>query len=96
MNAKEFALATGFTAAHIQLACRRGEIKCDKVGKGYEIPPSLIPVWRARKNIPQTRRRKSIVKCSRAYQNALDVYNRVNGTDYSYGQAVALEVLTNG
>ena len=93
MNAKEFAMATGFTQAHIQRACKKGEIKCTKKGKAYDIPISLIPAWKAKKNVPKERKKKGIDRCSREYQNELDIYNARNGTEYSYGEAVAKGVL---
>lgn len=91
MTIKEFAKRTGYHSAYIAKACRHNKIPCGVDYSGhYDISPKWVPVWRWKRRIDL--HSKDITKSVRAYQNALDAYNKANGTDYSYGQAVRYNI----
>ena len=89
MTAEEFAKATGYAPAYIRLACRNGRIPADYVSNVWDISPGLVPVWKAKKVKKWERAGKTIHNDVRVYQGALDEYNALHGTDYSYGIAVS-------
>lgn len=96
MTVNQFALVTGFSRGAILNACRSGRLPCDFYRGRYEISPRYVPVWKAKKNKqPITLGGKNIHNSVTMYQRALDEYNRINGTDLSYGQAVAMGVITD-
>ena len=91
MTINQFANATGFCPSYIRNACRMGKIPCDMWYGAYEIPQSLVDVWRAKRHAKTDRR--TIKNSVSAYQQALDRYNDAHGTCYSYGMAVHLGIL---
>ena len=95
MTVNEFALATGYNPVYIQQKCREGKIPCSWSGGVYNISPNYVPVWSAKKNKKFHKGGYTIHNSVSMYQRAVDEYNRVNGTDLSYGQAVMLGVITD-
>lgn len=93
MTVESFASATGYSASYIRRACGSGKLPCDMWNGVYEIPKSLVPIWRAKRNKSKRTKSENIHKSVTRYQNALDKYNEEHGTYYSYGQAVMLDVI---
>ena len=94
MTVTQFALATGYSRGSILNACKTGRLPCDYYKGKYEISPNLVPVWKAKKNKrPIVLGGRNIHNNVTMYQRALDEYNRKNGKDLSYGQAVMLGVI---
>ena len=93
MTVGQFSVATGYNYAYVQSQCRNGTLTCTMVNGRYDIPTSEVPVWRARRNKRMGRSEATIHNSSVAYQSALDEYNRKQGKDYSYGQAVMLGLI---
>ena len=93
MNVNRFATATGFNPEYIRNACRTGKLPCDVWQGKYEISPNLVPLWIAKKNRKYRKGGQTIHNNVYLYQCALDEYNRINGTDLSYGMAVSMGVI---
>ena len=88
MTVEQFANQTGYTTRYIYSACKDGRIPAQLCHGRYHSPAFIVPQWRAKK-YRRVKRTQNTAKNSRDYQNALDKYNAANGTDYSYGMAVA-------
>ena len=95
MTVNEFALAIGFNAKYIRNACRLGRIPHEMWNGKIEISPGLVPLWVAKKNRKYKKSGRTIHNDVYLYQRALDKFNEEHGTRYSYGQAVALGVITD-
>ena len=92
MTTRRFARATGFTEGYIRNACKKGKIPCDTYKGKYDISPTLVSIWAAKRN-RHTGKNRNIHNSVTVYQRKLDEYNYNNGTNYSYGVAVSLGVI---
>ena len=95
MTVNQFALATGFHPEYIRNACRKGKIPCHLWLGQYEIPEKLVPLWKSKKNRYHKKGGQTIHNDLYLYQRALDEYKRKNKKYLSYGQAVAMGVITD-
>ena len=93
MTPVAFAMATGFNTEYIRVACRTGKIPCEVWGGQYDIPSTLVPVWKAKKQKRNLAQGKTVYNSSYLYQCELDKYNAEHGTDLSYGMAVVKGVI---
>ena len=91
MTVNQFALATGYCAGYIANLCRQGKIPARMVLGAYEISEKQVPFWQAKRN--RKAHWGTVETSVTLYQRAVDRYNKSHGTDYSYGQAVALGVI---
>ncbi len=93
MTVKQFALATGYAHTYIQSACKKGRIPCTMCNGKWEISPALVPLWAAKRCRPAQKSGKTIHNSVTVYQREVDRYNARHGTQYSYGEAVAKELI---
>ena len=94
MTVDKFAKITGYNKGYIQKSCREGRIPAEFSCGKYDISPALVPSWKAKRNKKLENRGQSIHNNLRMYQDALDEYNRIHGTKYSYGEAVSRGLIT--
>lgn len=92
MTIRQFANATGYSISHIRAACHKGKIPCELCYGIYEIPYTLVALWRE-KRLRSGKSGRTIHNSVSLYQQALDRYNKEHDTCYSYGQAVHLGIL---
>lgn len=105
MTLKEFAEAVGAGTYYIKQQMEAGEIPYEikEIGKNfnYYIDPAFVPVYKEKveqrkksqaKGIRITRKEKRLSPLRRAAQN-LEEYNKKNGLNLSYGQAVAKGII---
>lgn len=108
MNISKFAKEIGVGAHYVRSRVESGEIpaviKGKEYKKTYDIDPALIPEWREKANNKKissitkmtTKKRRINSKGKTPLQEAmckLKEYNERNGTNYSYGEAVALSII---
>jgi len=104
MTIAEMSKATGYSDYQIRKMIKSGEVESVRItenqrGTGYwDIDPAYIPVLRNRKenyrraDYAPKRRRKRNNDLSKAVR-CLKVFNEEHGTNYSYGQATALDII---
>ena len=96
MTCKEFAMATGYTVEAVRNMAKKGTLPAVLVINGkekWDISPSLVDKWRAKKEKTSRLAGKTPVTSVTLYARELKAYNKEHGTNYSYGEAVAKEVI---
>lgn len=108
MNIRKFAKEIGVGIHYVRSRVESGEIPATVIEKDrkrtYEIDPELVQEWKEKasqkefssKTVMTASYKKKQNKGKTPLQNAmkeLKEYNERNGTNYSYGEAVALGII---